>query len=104
MKTLTEAIFRLAPPGGFFDETVVRNLFANALFQQGPWQGRRIEVTPDWFIAALKEKIESIDWPTARDDVRRFLPLAEQRGLESWDTGFFLYHIDSIARYMANTR
>jgi hypothetical protein len=27
MQTLTEKIFRLSPPGGLFDETVVRNLF-----------------------------------------------------------------------------
>lgn len=27
MKSLTEAVFRLAPPGGIFDGTVVRNLF-----------------------------------------------------------------------------
>lgn len=27
MQTLTERVFRLAPPGGLFDETVVRNLF-----------------------------------------------------------------------------
>jgi len=27
MQTLTESVFRLAPPGGLFDETAVRNLF-----------------------------------------------------------------------------
>jgi hypothetical protein len=26
MQTLTEKVFRLSPPGGFFDETVIRNL------------------------------------------------------------------------------
>jgi predicted transcriptional regulator of viral defense system len=28
MQTLTEKVFRLSPPGGLFDETVIRNLFA----------------------------------------------------------------------------
>jgi len=28
MQTLTENVFRLSPPGGLFDETVIRNLFA----------------------------------------------------------------------------
>ncbi len=27
MQTLTEKVFRLSPPGGLFDETVIRNLF-----------------------------------------------------------------------------
>ena len=30
MQTVTEQVMRLAPPGGLFDETVVRNLFPNA--------------------------------------------------------------------------
>jgi hypothetical protein len=30
MQTLTERIFRLAPPGGLFDETVVQNLFPDS--------------------------------------------------------------------------
>ena len=27
MQTLTERVYKLAPPGGLFDESVVRNLF-----------------------------------------------------------------------------
>ncbi len=27
MQTLTEKVFRISPPGGLFDETVIRNLF-----------------------------------------------------------------------------
>lgn len=30
MQTLTERVFELAPPGGLFDQTVMRNLFPNA--------------------------------------------------------------------------
>lgn len=29
MQKLTESVFKLAPPGGLFDETVIRNLFPN---------------------------------------------------------------------------
>ena len=29
MKTLTQAVYKLSPPGGLFSETVVRNLFAD---------------------------------------------------------------------------
>jgi hypothetical protein len=28
MQTVTELIFRLSPPGGVFDETVIRNILA----------------------------------------------------------------------------
>lgn len=30
MKTLTEEIMKLMPPGGLFDETVIANLFPDA--------------------------------------------------------------------------
>ena len=30
MQSLTEQVFKLAPPGGFFDESVVRNLFPDS--------------------------------------------------------------------------
>ena len=30
MQSLTESVFKLAPPGGLFDETVVANLFPDA--------------------------------------------------------------------------
>jgi predicted nucleotidyltransferase component of viral defense system len=76
------------------------HLLGNALFQQGPWQGKSLDVSADWFLSALREKIESIDWPAAREDVRRFLPLAEQRGLDVWSTDFFCYHVDRLADYL----
>lgn len=76
------------------------DLLGNALLQQGPWQGERIDVTRRWFLDALSVKIESIDWPAAREDVRRFVPLGEQPGLESWSTDFFLYHVKRLTDYL----
>ena len=58
-------------------------LLTNALMQQGPWQGERVEVSNEWLLKTLRARIESIDWKVARDDVQRFLPLSEQRGLEA---------------------
>jgi hypothetical protein len=29
MQTVTELVFRLSPPGGIFDETVIRNILAD---------------------------------------------------------------------------
>ena len=67
-------------------------LLGNALFQQGPWQ---------WLLRAMREKIASIDWKLARDDVRRFLPLSEQRGLDSWSADLFLHQVERMAAYLA---
>jgi predicted nucleotidyltransferase component of viral defense system len=75
-------------------------LLSNALFQQGPWKGQRVDMTGPWFLAAMKKKIEAIDWSAAREDVRRFLPTGEQKGLESWNTEFFLYHLNRLADYL----
>ena len=76
-------------------------LLGNALFQQGPWQGERLKVSSEWLLRAMREKIESIDWKLARDDVRRFLPLSEQRGLDSWSAGLFLHQVERMAAYLA---
>ena len=58
-------------------------LLGNALLQQGPWHGNRVEVSSDWLLQALRAKIERVDWKLARDDVQRFLPLSEQRGFST---------------------
>ena len=79
-------------------------LLGNALFQQGPWQGERFEVSSEWLLRAMREKIARIDWKLARDDVRRFLPLSEQRGLDSWTADLFLHHAERMAAYLAVER
>lgn len=76
-------------------------LLGNALHQQGPWQGKRIAVSSEWLLRALRTKIDSVDWNRARDDVRRFLPLSEQRGLDSWSVDLFLHQVDRMAAYLA---
>ena len=75
-------------------------LLGNALFQQGPWQGERLNVSSEWLLRAMRERIESIDWKLARDDVRRFLPLSEQRGLDSWSAGLFLHQVERMAAHL----
>ena len=47
-------------------------------------------------IETLRGVIAQIDWPTARQDVQRFLPLREQESLSLWDTEFFLYYADMM--------
>ena len=46
-------------------------LLQAALRQFGPWRDQDIAVTPSWLGERLQEKIASIDWVMAADDVRR---------------------------------
>jgi len=59
MKTLTEKIFRLSPPGGIFDETAVRNLFVGrseaarkVLVHRACTAGEIIRLKPGVFVLA----------------------------------------------------
>jgi predicted nucleotidyltransferase component of viral defense system len=71
-------------------------LLNNALRQQGPWAGTKIEMTAAALRDALKTSIAKIDWAVARQDVQRFLPLAEQESLRFWNTDFFAQLADKM--------
>jgi predicted nucleotidyltransferase component of viral defense system len=72
-------------------------LLQNALFQQGPWAGQPLAMTPGWVRQNMDAGIRRIDWNQARHDVQRFLPLHEQDGLRVWSTDFFLYQLAQMA-------
>lgn len=76
-------------------------LLQNALFQQGPWAGQSLKVTPEWLIDALGAAIRRIDWKEACSDVRRFVPTTEQPGLDAWSAAFFHYQLDQLKQVMA---
>jgi hypothetical protein len=78
-------------------------LLANALEQQGPWSGQSLAVTYDWLAERFAEKIAAIDWALARDDVKRFLPYAEQDALRNWDESMFQYHARKWYQYLSRT-
>ena len=65
-------------------------LLAAALDQTGPWAGTAPEVDRRFCLKALETKIESIDWPRARDDVRAFVRTADLPSLDVWGREFFL--------------
>lgn len=71
-------------------------LLANALHQYGPWAGQNLSVDHEWIADALRSRIESLDWKQTADDVRRFLPLAEQESLEHWSVDFFLFNLNRM--------
>jgi hypothetical protein len=79
-------------------------LMANALDRQGPWAGKRIPITPAWYVENLRKKINETDWNEARNDVVRFVVSREQKSVELWSADLFLHHADRLAEYLAAPR
>ena len=44
----------------------------------------------------MEERILSIDFEDAKEDIQRFLPTSEQKSLELWDTHLLLYYLNFI--------
>jgi len=62
-----------------------------ALIQFGPWANQDdLSVDDDWLKTILTEKIKSIDWDDAKNDVRPFLKPREAVSLDLWGDEFFL--------------
>ncbi len=73
---------------------------ASALKQQGPWRGEDMEVGSRWVLEALREKIITLDWKKAREDIRRFLQPSELASLELWSQELFLDRLENYASGM----
>ncbi len=71
---------------------------SSAIYQQGPWAGKQIEVTPHWYLAKLEEKIHTIDWQQAANDVSRFLNAQDRKSLKVWGIPFFQDRIEKLKR------
>ncbi|MBW1796687.1 MAG: nucleotidyl transferase AbiEii/AbiGii toxin family protein [Deltaproteobacteria bacterium] len=71
---------------------------SSALKQQGPWQNEDIEVDLKWCLEHLGNKVRSVDWGAAREDVRRFVKATEQPSLGLWSKELFLSQVGKIRR------
>jgi len=69
---------------------------ASALMQQGPWQQQDIQVDSQWCLARLEERINSVDWAQAQEDVRRFVKATEYASLELWSRDLFLCQLQKV--------
>jgi predicted nucleotidyltransferase component of viral defense system len=69
---------------------------SSALAQQGPWQQKDIQVDWKWCLTHLEDKIKSVDWVAAREDVRRFVKATEYPSLELWSRELFLSQLRKI--------
>ena len=67
-----------------------------ALKQYGPWQDQNLTINTNWLKDALKEKILSISWDEAKQDVERFLGDTERESLELWGLRFFQSKVDKL--------
>ena len=76
------------------------NLLKNAIFQAGPWQSQNLDVTQEWFLHELTNKINTIDWNQAKQDVARFLRPRELATLELWSKEFFISRLQKLGGYL----
>lgn len=82
-------------------KTPINYLFLqNGLFQNSAWQGQTFKLTKEWVLEALREKIASINWLRAKEDVIRFLRPRELESLELWCAPFFLSVTEKLERYL----
>lgn len=72
-----------------------------ALHQYGPWQGQSLSVDSEWLHTALLDKIRTIDWNAAAQDVGRFLNPAEKQSLTLWSERFFHSKAEQLAQVAA---
>ncbi len=72
-------------------------LLSSALNQIGPWKGKSVQADRAWCRERLEERIQSIDWTQAREDVRRFVKPAELQSLDLWNTEFFIAQSAKLA-------
>jgi predicted nucleotidyltransferase component of viral defense system len=70
---------------------------ASALKQQGPWQGQELDVNKEWCLKTLRDRICSLDWQEAKDDIKRFIQQKELVSIELWSKELFLDRLDNYA-------
>ncbi len=63
-------------------------LLQNALFQVGPWKNKHLHIDKPWVETHLKEKAETLDWKSVKEDVVPFLRERQLRSLDLWDKEF----------------
>jgi predicted nucleotidyltransferase component of viral defense system len=69
-----------------------------ALMQHGPWKGKALAVTRQWWINEIRNRIHILDVEGARNEVLRFVREGEQPTLSLWSKDFFLSAIDAYEK------
>ncbi len=74
----------------------------DAINQQGPWAGKGIEITPNWYLTELEKKIHSIDWKEAANEVSSFLNEQDRKTLKLWSIPLFMDRIAKLKNTLDN--
>ena len=69
-------------------------LLKNALFQNGPYANKEININEQWIAKELKSKISKINWDEARKDVSPFVKKKEIQSVELWSEELFTQLVD----------
>ena len=80
------------------------SLVSSGLNESGPWKGQDIEITSTWMKEALHNKIDTIDFEQARQEVRPFLSGIYLQSLDSWSPEFFHANIDLFLQTAEESR
>lgn len=80
------------------------NLLEHAIYQNGPWAKQKLIIDKEWLINKLHEKINSIDWDIAKNDISRFIKPIEKKSLELWSKEFFQYKLKLFSEYLTENR
>jgi predicted nucleotidyltransferase component of viral defense system len=75
-------------------------LLQNALKQIGPYKQQEIFLDKKWIIKNLENKIISIDWPKACQDVENFISLEDRKFVQNWTQEFFLSQLLKLNEYL----
>jgi len=86
--------------GWYVTQDVAPNLLLleNALQQYGPWSGKSLPIDKEWLNKALSDKIGSIDWSKAAQDVAPFLPPVFQQSIKVWSRQFFAEKLATLLK------
>ncbi len=60
------------------------------------WKSQSISINLSWVLQALHEKIDTIDWPSAINDIKPFIASNEQKSLSIWGKDFFHAEVDKL--------
>lgn len=69
----------------------------SAIYQSGPWKGKKNSDIKSWTKKELGKKINALDWKTVIDDVLPFLRNEERTDVKNiWSKDFFLMKIEKL--------
>lgn len=75
-------------------------LLKNALEQSGPYANTEIAMSKDWLVAALKQKIVSMDWKLVAGDVVKFISSQQQHAIQLWNRDLFKGLVEKLNAYL----